>query len=353
VYGALRGALFRLDAERAHQMALAALRPVHRSPALQRLMGAPAPSPRLRMQAFGLTFPSPLGLAAGFDKGCEAYNALAALGFGHVEVGTVTPKPQPGNERPRMQRLPAHKAIVNRLGFPGPGAEACERRLRHLPPNGIVGANIGPNKTTAPEHVVDDLAGCTLRLAPLVRYLTVNVSSPNTPGLRALQRADAVVGLVAAVRQATEDMRAQRPVLLKLHPDVADDELVAVARAAVDAGAAGIVATNTTRSRPDGAGPTIDGGMSGAPLRKRALAAVSALHQGLGRDVPVVGVGGVFTGSDVVDFVRAGASLVQAYTGFVYRGPRMPALVDAEVEAELDRAGVDRLDELRGVPVAA
>jgi len=350
VYGALRGALFRLDPERAHGLALAALRPVHRSAVLQRTVAAPTPSPRLRMAGFGLEFPAELGMAAGFDKGCEAYNALLALGFGHVEVGTVTPRPQPGNDAPRMQRLPERKAIVNRLGFPGPGAEACERRLRHAPPRGLVGANIGPNKTTAAERVADDLGTTAVRLAPLVRYLTVNVSSPNTPGLRALQHPDKVAGLVASVRRATEDMRSPRPVLLKLHPDAPDDDLLAVARAAVDAGAAGIVATNTTRSRPDGIGETLDGGLSGAPLRERALAAVGALHDGLGRDVPIVGVGGIFTGADVVAMVRAGATVVQAYTGFVYRGPRMAQQVHAETLAELDRAGVDRLDELRGVP---
>jgi dihydroorotate dehydrogenase len=299
------------------------------------------------VDAFGLAFPAPLGMAAGFDKEASAYNALLALGFGHVEVGTVTPRPQPGNEGLRMQRFPAHKAVVNRLGFPGPGMEEVARHLRRTPPAGVVGANLGPNKATAADGVPDDLRAVAAALAPHVRFLTVNVSSPNTPGLRALQTPAGVSRLVQATLEGADSAASPRPVLLKLHPDASDDELVGVARAAVDAGARGIVATNTTRARPDGVS-SIEGGLSGAPLLARARRAIAALHHGLGRDVPVVGVGGVFTGEDALGHVRAGATLVQSYTGFIYRGPRFAAHVHQELLAAMDAAGIDRLSEAVG-----
>ena len=348
VYGALRGALFQLDPERAHHLALAALAPAQANAMVRKALGAPKPSPRLAMHAFGLDFPNPLGMAAGFDKECSVYNALLGLGFGHVEVGTVTPRPQSGNEPPRMQRLPALQAIVNRLGFPGPGMDTCARRLAHRSPLGVVGANVGPNKSTQPENVATDLAACARALAKHVAYLTINVSSPNTPGLRSLQTPDAVSWLVRRTAEACEDAGARRPILVKLHPDAKDEDLVRVARAAADAGAAGLVATNTTRARPPGSDDAMEGGLSGAPLRERARQAIAALHKGGGGRIPIVGVGGVFTGADALGHVQAGATLVQAYTGFVYRGPRMPALVHRELLAELDRLGLDRLEEAVG-----
>jgi dihydroorotate dehydrogenase len=347
VYELLRGALFKLDPERAHHFALAALAPVQSSPALQKSLATP-PSPRLAMNVLGLDVPAPLGMAAGFDKEARAYNALSVLGFGHVEVGTVTPLAQPGNGGLRMQRFPKQKAVVNRLGFPGPGAAAVASRLQANRPIGVVGANIGPNKTTEAAAVPNDLAAVTKALAPLVRFLTVNVSSPNTPGLRALQTPEGVARLVQATLEAADRAGAPRPVLLKLHPDASDDELVSVARAAVDAGARGIVATNTTRERPAGLDHSIEGGLSGAPLLARARRAIAALHHGLGRDVPVIGVGGIFTGADALGHIRAGASLVQAYTGFVYRGPRMALHVHDEMLAEMDALGIDQLADAVG-----
>lgn len=350
VYGALRKALFTLDPERAHRLALGALAPLHASALLQRASSPPKPSPRLAISAFGLDFPVPLGMAAGFDKEACAYNALLALGFGHVEIGTVTPKPQPGNEGKRMERWPDQQAVVNRLGFPGPGADAVRSHLEDNAAAGVVGANIGPNKTTAPEKVRDDVAAVAAALAPHVHFLTVNVSSPNTPGLRALQTPEGVSRLIRATLGAADatDAEVRRPVLLKVHPDTPDDELVAVARAAVDAGAKGIVATNTTRARPPGTGGAIDGGLSGAPLRERARQAIAALHRGLGRDVPIIGVGGVFTGADALGHIQAGASLLQAYTGFVYRGPRMAVQVHRELLAEMDKQGIDKLADAVG-----
>lgn len=351
MYGALRPILFRLDPERAHRLAVGTLAAAQRGGPARALLPHPGPpSPRLAMGFLGARVPGPLGMAAGFDKEARCYNALLRLGFGHAEVGTLTPRPQPGNPRPRMHRLAAERALVNSLGFPNPGVEAAARRLARRPPAGLVGANIGPNKDTPPERVAADLVACAWRLAPHVAYLAVNVSSPNTPGLRAHQTPAGIARLVAAVREGLDGAAPRRPVLVKLHPDAPDGELAAVARAAVDAGAAGILAVNTTRqpSVPIPAG--MQGGLSGAPLHRRAVAAVSAIHAAVGDRVPVVGIGGVFSGADTLRMVRAGATLVQAYTGFVYRGPRFAALAHHELVGELDRAGLDRLDEALGVP---
>lgn len=348
MYGALKSALFRLDPERAHHLAARALAAAHDHPPLLAAIRAPTPPRRLATRAFGIDFRAPLGLAAGFDKPATCYNALLGLGFSHVEVGTVTPKAQPGNDGLRMQRWPDQKALVNRLGFPGPGAVAVALNLQRRTPQGIVGANIGPNKTTPAERVADDLDACTQHLAECADYLTVNVSSPNTPGLRSLQTPGAVAGLIGRVVESLSQIPAKLPVLLKVHPDAPDDELVQVARAAVDAGAAAIVATNTTRERPAGTETAIEGGLSGSPLRDRSRRAIAALYHGLGRDTPIVGVGGIFTGADALRHIEAGASLLQAYTGFIYRGPRFPALVHAELEAALDAGGYDKAADAIG-----
>lgn len=348
MYGAVRPLLFALDPERSHHLALAALRRLQVNSTLRRAAAAAPPSGRLGTNVLGLAFPNPIGVAAGFDKEARVHNALLALGFGHVEVGTVTPRPQPGNDTPRMQRFPAQRAIVNRLGFPGPGQDEVVRELRRHKPIGLVGANIGPNKTTSAADVPADLQAAATVLAPHVTYLAINVSSPNTPGLRALQTPTAVAQLVQRVVDSCEAARAPRPVLLKLHPDAPDADLVATAKAAVDAGAAGIIATNTTRNRPPGFEKAIDGGLSGMPLQERSRQAIAALHHGLGREVPILGVGGVFTGQDAYDHLRAGASLVQAYTGFVYRGPRMASHIQRELLAALDKAGADRVADVVG-----
>jgi dihydroorotate dehydrogenase len=348
VYGALRSALFRMDPERAHETALRFLRGMHVSPPLAATFAAPESDPRLATKAFGLPFPAPLGMAAGFDKGAWVYNGLLALGFSHVEVGTVTPHPQPGNEGMRMERVPELKALVNRLGFPNVGVEETVRRIVRRPANGIIGANIGPNKKTPADRVVADVDACAFHLAPHVEYLTINVSSPNTPGLRKLQEPASVARLVSRTLEASAQARAKVPVLLKLHPDADDAELVEVAKAAVDAGAAGIVATNTTRSRPAGTEGVIEGGLSGAPLLERARAAIRALHDGLGRDTPIVGVGGIASGHDAMGHILAGATLVQAYTGFIYDGPRFAAHVHSGIAKQLDELGLDKVSEAVG-----
>lgn len=344
VYGALKPLLFRMDPERAHRFAAGPLGIAHRNSAARRLLQAPATDARLAVDACGLAFPGPVGIAAGFDKDAHLYNALLALGFSHVELGTVTPRAQPGNPSPRVQRFPADRALVNAMGFPGPGMEAVARRIDAVPPIGIVGVNVGPNKDTPADDVAGKLAAVTTRLAPRTDYVAINVSSPNTPGLRKLQAPKAVAGLVSSVIDAAGD----KPVLLKLHPDAPDDELVATARATVDAGATGIIATNTTKERTPRMGDSIGGGMSGEPLRARSLAVLRALHHGLGRDTPIIGVGGISTGRHVLDAIQAGASLCQIYTGFIYRGPRTATHIHRELLAALDAAGIDRLQDAVG-----
>lgn len=350
MYGLARALLFRIDPERAHGLAMRYLRRVHRSERAQerwRRRRGP-PDPRLRMHALGRAFEGPMGVAAGFDKGAEAYNALLALGFSHVEVGTITPEPQEGNPRPRLERHRDHRALVNRMGFNNPGADTAAERLAQHPARGAIGLNVGKNRSTPEERVVEDYLAAGLRLAPHGDYLAVNVSSPNTPGLRALQEPEGVANLVGRLLEALDDAGAARPVAVKLHPDGPDEALLAVARAALDAGAAGLIAVNTTVARPAGLEGAGAGGLSGAPLKARALEALTALSRGLDGEGDLLGVGGIETGQDVLERVRAGASLVQAYTGFIYRGPRFAEVVHREVLAGLDEAGIDRLEELRG-----
>lgn len=348
MYGALRRLMFRLDAERAHHVGLRALKVTQRMAPLRAALGAAPPDARLRSTVMGLDVPAPLGLAAGFDKGAEVYNALLGLGFGHVEVGTVTPRPQPGNDGKRIERHAEQKALVNRLGFPGPGMIAVAERLRAQPPVGIVGANIGPNKTTAPDLVVEDLRAAAMAVAPRTSFVAINVSSPNTPGLRELQQPASIAKLVASVLVALDVVRARRPLLVKLHPDATDDQLLAVSRAAVDAGARGVIATNTTRARPPGLEGAMEGGLSGAPLRDRARQAIAALYRGLRREVPIIGVGGILTADDAWGHIRAGASLVQAYTGFIYDGPRFPVHIHRGLLDLMDAARIEKISDAVG-----
>lgn len=350
MYRLLRGLMFRLDPERAHEIGLSYLSKVQRSSWWRSRWRAKAtsPDPRLAMSAFGVSFPAPLGMAAGFDKAGRCYNALLALGFGHVEVGTVTPEGQPGNPKPRIERFPDHHALVNRLGFNNPGVEVVRERLEAHPPEGVVGVNVGRNKTTPPDEAVRDYTRAAQALAPWASYVTVNVSSPNTPGLRNLQAPGLVANLITEVLEALDDVGSPRPVMLKLHPDAPIDELAEAAQAAVDAGAAGIIAVNTTTQRPDDLGPAGEGGLSGRPLKDRATEVIAGLHQALDGEVPLIGVGGIETGQDALERVQAGATLVQAYTGFIYRGPWFAQKVHQELLAGLDELGTDRLEELVG-----
>jgi dihydroorotate dehydrogenase len=327
--------LTRIDPERAHHLGLAGIR-----------AAAPftrcARSPRGQaVEAFGLTFPHPLGLAAGFDKNAVGFNALAALGFGHVEVGTVTGEPQPGNPRPRLFRLPADRAVVNRMGFNNDGAEAVARRLGSRPSRGdvVLGVNIGKTKVVPEDNepaVLADYTKSARLLAPHADYLVVNVSSPNTPGLRSLQAVARLEPLLDAVRTIADDSAARHvPLLVKIAPDLADDDIGDVADLAVRIGLDGIIATNTTVSR-DGlhtAAAEVEaigaGGLSGEPVRDRSLEVLHLLNKAVGDALTLVSVGGVATAEDARVRLEAGATLVQAYTGFVYGGPLWPRRIVA------------------------
>jgi dihydroorotate dehydrogenase len=323
--------LRRMDAERAHRMAFALIRAAARVPGLRaalRARLAPAhPEPRVR--ALGLEMPGPFGLAAGFDKNATGIAGLAMLGFDHVEVGTVTARPQPGNPRPRLFRLVRDQALLNRMGFNNDGAEAVEPRLARRPPGVVVGVNIGKTKAVPDSEAIADYAASTRRLAHHADYLVVNVSSPNTPGLRDLQATGRLRPLLAAVRDAAGTV----PLLVKIAPDLADADVDAVADLAVELGLDGIIATNTTIGRqglatpPEAVRAMGAGGLSGAPLADRALEVLRRLHARVGDRVTLIGVGGVETAEDAWQRILAGATLVQGYSGFVYAGPAWPRAI--------------------------
>jgi dihydroorotate dehydrogenase len=317
-----------------HVISLAGMWPLRRI-----LRAKTAPAASQRVNALGLTFGSPVGLAAGFDKNAVAIRGMYALGFDHVEVGTVTALPQKGNPKPRLFRLPDDQALINRMGFNNDGAQVVAARLRALRAKGgdlpIIGVNIGKSRVTAITDATADYVASATLLAPLADYLVVNVSSPNTPGLRGLQQEKELTPLLKAVKAAAGDT----PVLVKIAPDLDAKAIASVCKLVMKLNLAGIVATNTTISReglvaaPQDVARLGEGGLSGAPLRERSLEVLDLVRQILPREVCVISVGGVFDGADVAWRLDAGATLVQAYTGFVYRGPLFAAKVTKELEA--------------------
>jgi dihydroorotate dehydrogenase len=323
VYRLARSALFLLPPEKAHALTLGAVRLRGRFIRPAALQGDP-------IDVMGISFSNHIGLAAGFDKNAVAVDGWFSLGFGHVEIGTVTPKAQPGNPRPRVYRLAGHEAIINRMGFPNEGAERAAARLRSRRRSGVVGVNIGKNATTPLERAVDDYLFCLRTVFPVADYVTVNVSSPNTTGLRSLQDTEQLVpllsGVVAESRELEKRHGRRVPVVLKISPDLTAPELRELARAAASIPVAGIIATNTTVSRDAVAGdPRAQetGGLSGRPLLAKSSAAVRILREELGPAMPIIGVGGVASAEDARTLRQAGADLVQAYTALVYRGPRL------------------------------
>ncbi|AZZ54870.1 quinone-dependent dihydroorotate dehydrogenase [Rathayibacter iranicus] len=319
-----RAFLSRLDPEQAHHLAFSMIRALRFAAPLARRCTAPAAD--LSVEALGLRFETPFGMAAGFDKDATAVLGLGALGFGHVEVGTLTARPQPGNERPRLFRLIADRALLNRMGFNNHGAEEAARRLMRLRKarrRPIIGVNIGKSRVVAVDDAIEDYLISTRLLAPLADYLVVNVSSPNTPGLRGLQEIDKLEPLLAAVKGAADPT----PLLVKIAPDLEDGEVSGVAELAVRLGLRGIIATNTTISREGlSADPAVveaagAGGLSGAPLAARSLEVLRLVRAVVPADFCVISVGGIETAADVRERLDAGASLVQGYSGFVYRGP--------------------------------
>lgn len=329
MYTRLRPWLFRLDPEQAHTLTVNLLRLVGRLPALQsaarRAFALPPAAP---VQAFGLQFANPLGLAAGYDKDGLAWRGLACLGFGHIEIGTVTPLRQPGNSTPRLFRLVEDHALINRMGFPGGGAEFVARQLSGPRPSGLVlGVNLGKNKDTPLEDAAQDYLALLPVFAPLADYLAVNVSSPNTVGLRRLQGRQMLGELLAALaqdRRSQEDKLGKRlPLLVKLAPDLSEDELDDALQVMLEHGVDGVIAANTTLSRGGLTSPHANeaGGLSGAPLEARSTQMIRSIHQRAAGRLPVIGVGGVMSAGDARRKLDAGACLVQVYTGLVYHGP--------------------------------
>ena len=338
VYKALvKPLLFNLDAERAHHLVFDNLRRAARVPGtkavLRGLYGYQHPS--LEREVFGLKFPNPVGLAAGFDKNAALTDELAALGFGFVEIGTVTPRPQPGNPPPRLFRLPQDEALVNRMGFNNDGAAVVAARLaRRRNRQLIIGGNIGKNKDTPNERAAEDYVACFEALAEVVDYFVVNVSSPNTPNLRQLQEKKPLIALLQQVQQRNQRRAIPRPLLLKIAPDLTDAQLDDILEIARETQLSGLVATNTTIGRE---GLRTDaaqvaalgaGGLSGRPLRARATEVIRYLHRRSGGGLPIIGSGGIHSAADAREKLAAGASLIQLYTGFIYEGPALVGLIN-------------------------
>ena len=328
MYPLVRPFLFAFDAERAHGLALSALELAWRTGTTPLLAARPAPMPT---SVFGLDFPNPVGLAAGLDKNGEHIDALFGLGFGFVEIGTVTPRPQAGNPKPRLFRLPQHAAIINRMGFNNAGVDALVRNVeRSSQRTGPLGINIGKNKDTPNEDALSDYLACLEKVYPLADYVTVNISSPNTAGLRELQEEQALRRLVGGLREAQERLASQHgrrvPMLVKVAPDLSDRDIEAAARVLSELEVDGVIATNTTIGRE---GVEHDpraaesGGLSGAPLLGQSTLVLRRLRARLPERIPLIGVGGIQSGADAVAKMSAGATLVQCYSGLIFRGPAL------------------------------
>lgn len=329
MYKAFRKLLFLQAPESIHYRAMRALQRAYKfapTRALLRNMFRVS-DPRLERELWGIRFPNPVGLGAGFDKDARWVDELACLGFGFVEIGTLTPRPQPGNPAPRLFRLPADQALINRMGFNNGGAEPAAHRLKNRKERIIIGGNIGKNKDTPNEDATSDYIAAFNSLHDVVDYFVVNVSSPNTPGLRALQDKEPLTNLLLALKALNRTYSNPKPILLKIAPDLTDSQLDDIVDIVRDTHLEGIVATNTTIDRSGLATTTEEieaigaGGLSGLPLRKRATEVVGYLHQKSEGKIPIIAVGGIFTAEDAREKLDAGASLVQVYTGFIYEGP--------------------------------
>jgi dihydroorotate dehydrogenase len=348
-----RPAMFSLDAERAHEISMKALtagfaRPFSTDASSFSEFGA--------IERFGFKFQNPLGIAAGFDKNGVAVNELAALGFGFAEVGTVTLRPQKGNEKPRLFRLPDDKALINRLGFNNDGAEALAKRLKKLERRVIIGVNIGKNKDVPNEEAIENYLACFDIIQPVADYIAVNISSPNTPNLRELQRAERLEVLLTALQGRNREVIA-KPLLVKIAPDLSEAEIEAIVDICLSHEVSGIIATNTTVTReglktkePDRYGK---GGLSGMPLAQRSNEVVSTIYRHSGGSLPIIGVGGLFTAEDAFEKIAAGASLLQSYTGFVYGGPSFARSINIGLAEILKKRGFGHLDDAVGSGISA
>ncbi len=329
-YPLLRPWLFSLDAEQAHNLTMSNLDRAERWGLLGLLIKKPSPDPRT---VCGITFPNPVGLAAGLDKDGKHIDALGALGFGFLEIGTVTPKPQPGNPKPRMFRLPAAQGIINRMGFNNDGVDACVERVRrsaYWQNGGIVGLNIGKNASTPIEDAASDYVSAMETVYKVASYITVNISSPNTQNLRALQGEDMLRSLLSALHLAREALSdrhgVRKPLFLKIAPDLEQNDIKLIADLLVEFGIDAIIATNTTIARDGVQGLEFGeetGGLSGSPVRLASTKVIQSLRDTLGDAIPIIGVGGILSGNDAQEKVAAGASLIQLYSGLIYRGPKL------------------------------
>lgn len=325
MYGLTRPFLFALDPERAHALGLKAIETAYRTGLNPLVASRPKPMP---LTVFGLKFENPVGLAAGMDKNGAHIDALASLGFGFIEIGTTTPRAQPGNPKPRMFRLPQFEAVINRLGFNNEGVDELVRNVARSRWRGVLGINIGKNADTPNERAVDDYRYCLERVYPHAGYVTVNISSPNTSGLRDLQGVEALRRLLGTLREAQEKLAARHrqrvPMLLKIAPDLSEAEIDSIADVLIATGVDGAITTNTTIDRHSVVGhrhAKEGGGLSGRPLYGTSTYVLRRLRARLPDSIPVIGVGGILSGADAAGKIAAGASLVQTYTGLVYRGP--------------------------------
>lgn len=349
VYNAALKAMFRIPPERIHSIMGSGLRLLHSATPVNRAMErmVRVHDPVLEQTLFGVRFPAPLGLAAGFDKNAAEVDAWPALGFGFAELGTVTPKPQPGNPAPRLFRLPRDKAILNRMGFNNDGALTVSTNLSARKSNGVIGINIGKNKTS--EDAVADYRASASALGPMADYLVVNVSSPNTPGLRDLQAVEELRPILCAVTEAT-----RTPVLVKIAPDLSNEDVDAVADLAVELGLAGIVATNTTISREGLATDAAEvealgaGGISGAPLAQRSLEVLQRLHKRVAGQLVLISVGGISTPEQAWERITSGASLLQGYTPFIYGGPGWIRRIHTGIADQVRAHGLESVSDAVG-----
>lgn len=327
----LKPVFFLFDPEKIHHFVFASIKFFFRIPGVAAICRGiyQVNDPKLEVKLFGLTFPNPVGLAAGFDKDAKLFDELGGLGFGFVEIGTVTPKPQPGNDKPRMFRLKSDSALINRMGFNNEGVVAAAERLRKRKTKIVIGGNIGKNKVTPNENAGDDYEICFEALYPVVDYFVVNVSSPNTPNLRDLQEKGPLTELLLRLKKLNAAKSKAKPILLKIAPDLTDTQLDDIIDIVKTTGIDGVVATNTTISRANlqtdaaylqqiGAG-----GLSGKPLKKRSTEVIRYLSEKSGKAFPIIGVGGIHSAEDAIEKLNAGASLVQLYTGFIYEGPAL------------------------------
>ncbi|MFD0792543.1 quinone-dependent dihydroorotate dehydrogenase [Mucilaginibacter litoreus] len=342
MYQLIKPLLFKFDPEKVHYFVTRNLKRFNKFPGGTAISNAiwTVEDKQLERDVFGLKFKNPVGLAAGFDKNAEMIAEMGALGFGFVEVGTVTPLPQPGNPKPRMFRLPADSALINRMGFNNLGVDVAAQRIaayrKSLKPGQqalIIGGNIGKNKVTPNEEAVSDYIKCFDRLFDVVDYFVVNVSSPNTPGLRELQEKESLMNILNTLQQRNNKAGISRPILLKIAPDLTDSQLDDIADIVKQTGIAGIIATNTTISREGLTSKHKDetGGLSGKPVTKRSTAVIRYLHKASGGAFPIIGVGGIHSPEDAIEKLEAGASLVQLYTGFIYEGPGLIKRINKEI----------------------